>query len=75
VESNAFENLAKELCETFVNESTLLRQQLPYGLTNEEMQCIRRVAANYNLSIVKQIRLNNETFFLTSKNYYNRQMI
>lgn len=71
--NSEFEQVAIELCDTFINDSTTSKQQIPHGLSVDEQECIRRVAASRGLSIIKQTRFEVESLFLTKKSFYSRE--
>ncbi|XP_058801279.1 inactive peptidyl-prolyl cis-trans isomerase FKBP6 isoform X2 [Phymastichus coffea] len=70
-----FEQFAKEICEDFKNKKDILKEELPFGLIPEEMDCIRRVSASYGFSITKHERYGVEKNYLTKKAYYSRDLI
>ncbi|KAJ8668966.1 hypothetical protein QAD02_000225 [Eretmocerus hayati] len=74
-QNNVFEKVALEMCENFLKDDSILKQEIPNGLSVEEQACIRRVAASKGLSITKQERFGSETSYLTKKSYYSRDFI
>ena len=72
-QTNEFEQIAIEMCDSFIKDDNLLKQQIPHGLSLAELECIRGVAASRGLSITKLNRFNVETSFLTKKSYYSKE--
>ncbi|XP_014475449.1 PREDICTED: inactive peptidyl-prolyl cis-trans isomerase FKBP6 [Dinoponera quadriceps] len=61
-----FRQAARELCESVQNN--ILRQSLPEGFTEEELEIIREEAAASGLSIVKHIRYGKEVIYIQKNN-------
>lgn len=68
--TDEFEQVAIEMCDFFIEDTTVMKQQIPNGLSQQEIACIQRVAAARGLSITKQTRYDVESMFLTKKSYY-----
>lgn len=64
-----FEEAARKMCETFSQDSQLLRQSLPESLTPEEDKCIREQAAAFGLLITTHQRYGREITFLNKPSY------
>lgn len=59
------------MCEDFIKD-TLLKLALPSGLSGDEIERFREVAAKRGLSVTKQSRYDLDTYFLTKKSYYSK---
>ncbi|XP_014204130.1 inactive peptidyl-prolyl cis-trans isomerase FKBP6 [Copidosoma floridanum] len=74
-ETDEFEQVAIEMCDSFINDENLMKQQIPHGLSSQEQDCIRRVAALRGLTITKLNRYNDETLYLAKKSIYSRERL
>lgn len=61
-----FRKAARELCESVQND--IMRQPLPEGFTEEEIEIIREEAAVSGLSVVRHLRYGKEVIYLQKSN-------
>lgn len=61
-----FRQAARDLCESVRNN--IMRQPLPEGFTEEELEIIREEAAASGLNVVKHIRYGKEIIYIQKKN-------
>lgn len=73
--TDEFEKIAVEICETFKTNKDVFKEELPYGITQDELNCIKRVAASYGFSFTTQTVKGNTKYYLTKKEYLSRNMI
>ncbi|XP_076296106.1 inactive peptidyl-prolyl cis-trans isomerase shutdown [Lasioglossum baleicum] len=64
-----FAKIAREMCETFAQDSQVLRLPLPESLTQEEDSCIREQAAALGLMVTTHQRYGREITYLNKPNY------
>ncbi|XP_023290805.1 inactive peptidyl-prolyl cis-trans isomerase FKBP6 isoform X2 [Orussus abietinus] len=67
--TDGFSKIAKEFCDAFANDSSLLRQPLPEGLTPSEESCMREQAALAGLSVTLHTRYGKEVVYLSKPQY------
>lgn len=66
---SSFEKTVREMCETFSQDSQVLRQPLPESLTPEEDKCIREHAAAFGLTVTTHQRYGREITYLNKPGY------
>lgn len=64
-----FQRYARNMCQTLVNDTQVLRHVVPEGLTPEEDKCIREEAAAVGLLITKHTRYGKEVLYIHKPNY------
>nr|XP_012134979.1 PREDICTED: inactive peptidyl-prolyl cis-trans isomerase FKBP6 isoform X2 [Megachile rotundata] len=60
-EKSGFEKAAYDMCETFANDSQILRQPLPESLTPDEDKLIRQQAAAFGLTVTTHQRYDESS--------------
>ncbi|KAJ8668969.1 hypothetical protein QAD02_000228 [Eretmocerus hayati] len=64
--AEAFEKAMMNMCDSFLENDLMLKQELPKGLTPQEQECIERVAAIRCLSITTQTdKSGDQILYLT----------
>ncbi|XP_012264923.2 inactive peptidyl-prolyl cis-trans isomerase FKBP6 [Athalia rosae] len=59
----------RNICEDFLNNPDLLRQALPAGLDEGELECIKQQAALLGLSFTKHERYGKVVFYMSKPDY------
>lgn len=66
---NEYAQVAKEFCDSFAKNESILRQPLPEGLTPTEDMHIRQQAAILGLTVIQQVRYGKEITYLAKPTY------